>query len=169
VRNRWDPQEAGSRSRVRPRQLVNRRVRGEVDSPPPSSTSSSEPLSFRRRPYPSWALPRTPLCYAFANGRTSYTPRLVGDGGAGFKTRIVTIFKRPLRPLIRRFPAARAFVADVRTMRRHLRTRRTTDAFGEMPPEQAFRSAYNIVLNREPTAQETGEVLPLIQQGLLPR
>jgi SAM-dependent methyltransferase len=93
----------------------------------------------------------------------------VGDGGAGFKTRIVTILKRPFRPLIQRSPAAQAFVADVRTMRRHLRAQSTTDAFGEMPPEQAFRSAYNIVLNREPTAQETREVLPLIQQGVLPR
>jgi SAM-dependent methyltransferase len=38
-----------------------------------------------------------------------------------------------------------------------------------MPPEQAFRAAFNIVLNREPTEQETRDVLPLIAQGLLPR
>jgi SAM-dependent methyltransferase len=38
-----------------------------------------------------------------------------------------------------------------------------------MPPEQAFRSSFNIVLNREPTEQEVRDVLPLIEQGQLPR
>jgi len=93
----------------------------------------------------------------------------VGDSGAGLKTRFVTIVKRPFRPLVQRSPAARTIVADARTMRRHLRARSTTDGFGEMPPEQAFRSAFNIVLNREPTEQETRDVLPLIEQDALPR
>jgi SAM-dependent methyltransferase len=93
----------------------------------------------------------------------------VGDGGAGFTTRIMTILKRPFRPLVRRSPAVRSLVADARTMRRHLHTHSPTDAFGEMPAGQAFRSAFNIVLNREPTEQETRDVLPLIEQGLLPR
>jgi SAM-dependent methyltransferase len=93
----------------------------------------------------------------------------VGSGGGGFQARCVAIVKRPLRPLVKRSPSARALVAEARTFRRRLRTRSTTDAFGEMPPEQAFRSAYNIVLNREPTAHETREVLPLIEQGVLPR
>jgi len=71
--------------------------------------------------------------------------------------------------LVHRSPRARAVVADVRTMRRHVRTHSPTDAFDEMSPEQAFRSAFNIVLDREPTEPETRDVLPLIEQGLLPR
>jgi len=93
----------------------------------------------------------------------------VGDGGGGFKARFATIVKRPLRPLVERSPTARALIADARTLRRHLRTHSTTDAFVELPPEQAFRSAFNVVLNREPTEQETHDLLPLIQHGVLPR
>lgn len=42
-------------------------------------------------------------------------------------------------------------------------------SFEEMPAEQAFRSAFNIVLRREPDDNEWRDNLPLLQHRLLPR
>ena len=50
-----------------------------------------------------------------------------------------------------------------------MRKRSKTESFAAMSPEQAFRSAFNVVLRRDPNGNETRGNLHLLQQQILPR
>jgi 2-polyprenyl-3-methyl-5-hydroxy-6-metoxy-1,4-benzoquinol methylase len=70
---------------------------------------------------------------------------------------------------VSRSPALQSLIAETRRSAARVRSGSTTFSLGEMTPEQFFRSAFNIVLNRDPTAAETSEMLPALQSGALPR
>ena len=74
-----------------------------------------------------------------------------------------------MRPWLQRSPGLRRVVSAIRTARDRLAPPPKTVSFEEMPAEQAFRSAFNIVLRREPDANEWRDNLPLLQHRLLPR
>jgi SAM-dependent methyltransferase len=78
-------------------------------------------------------------------------------------------WKRPLRPLVSRSPALRSVVAEARRSVARVRSRSATLSFWEMTPEQALRSSFNVVLNRDPSAAEVTEMLPALESGALPR
>jgi ubiquinone/menaquinone biosynthesis C-methylase UbiE len=50
-----------------------------------------------------------------------------------------------------------------------MRKRSKTIPFAAMSPEQAFRTAFNVVLRRDPDDNETRDNLPALQQEILPR
>jgi len=78
-------------------------------------------------------------------------------------------WKRPLRPLVRRSPALRSLAAEVRRSAARVRSRSVTLSTDEMAPEQFLRTAFNIVLNRDPGANEIAAMLPALESGELPR
>jgi hypothetical protein len=82
---------------------------------------------------------------------------------------VADAWKRPLRPLVRRSPALRSVVSEVRRSAARVRSRSVTQSTDEMTPEQFLRTAFNVVLNRDPGASEIADMLPALQSGELPR
>ena len=78
-------------------------------------------------------------------------------------------WKQPFRPLLRRSPKLRSLIAETRRGVARVRSGDATVSFAEMPPDQAFRSGFNVLLAREPSAADAAETLPMLQSGVLPR
>lgn len=77
--------------------------------------------------------------------------------------------RRSLRGRLRRFRVVRVAARQAREARRWMSRHRPTRSYWDLPPRQALRLAYNIVLGREPDPFGTADLFPKLCSGELSR